>query len=200
MVIRPGTNDNASGKGMPGARPAAVAAGFKAASRRRPPVAVTVAKGGSTFDASAEAEARLGNEPLRRSRSIGQLGRKTYMTRRIRYLHNPLRRHAAAAAQQFDPPARLSDQMPEPGVIDVARGQGRDAPARHGGARPLAFSGRLLAIAPAPQQKGRDAGMLGGELQAAAGDEREAPDLADHRGETGGAQPRSEEQTSGLQS
>src|ERR1051326_7349465 len=189
MVIRPGTNDNASGNGIPGARLAAVAAGVSAAKRRRPPAAVTVAKGGSPFGASAEAEARLGSEPLRRSRSIGQLGRKTYMTRRIRYLHLPLRRHAAAAAQQFDPPARCSDQLPQPGIISLARGQCRDAPAGHGGARPLAFSRGFRAVAPAPQQKGRDAGMLGGELQPAAGDKRQSPDLADHRDEAGGAQP-----------
>src|SRR5437588_7372402 len=193
---------------MPGARPAFAAAGFKAASRRRPPDAVTVAKGGSAFvmsvDASAEAEARLGSEPPLfsvncRSRSIGQLGRKTYMTRRIRHLHiprlhnprlhNPLGRRAAAAAQQFDPPARLSDQLPKPGVIDVARGQCRDAPAGHGRARPLAFALRLLAIAPAPQQKSGDAGALGGKLQAAARHERQSPDLADDRDKTGGAQP-----------
>src|SRR5437588_6634545 len=188
---------------MPGARPAFAAAGFKAASRRRPPDAVTVAKGGSAFvmsvDASAEAEARLGSEPPLfsvncRSRSIGQLGRKTYMTRRIRYLHiprlhNPLGRHAAAATQQFDAPARLSDQLPKPGVIDVSRGQCRDAPAGHGRARPLAFALRLLAIAPAPQQKSGDAGALGGKLQAATRHERQSPDLADDRDKTGGAQP-----------
>src|SRR5947207_15827397 len=91
MVTRPGTNDSASGKGMPGARPAFAAAGFSAAMRRRPPDAVTVAKGGSSAGTALQ---RLGSEPPlfsvnRRSRSIGQLGRKTYMTRRIRHLHIP---------------------------------------------------------------------------------------------------------------
>jgi hypothetical protein len=111
------------------------------------------------------------------------------MTRRIRHLHIPPRRHAAAAAQQLDAPARLSDQLPKPGVIDVARGQCRDAPAGHRGARPLAFARRLLAIAPAPQQKSGDAGALGGKLQAAARHERQSPDLANDRDKTGGAQP-----------
>src|ERR1700704_1489475 len=112
-VARPGRNDSASAKGMPGASPAAAAAGLIAASRWRPPVAATVAKGVSSAGAPAP---RLGVKPVRfspahpltdrRSRSIGQLGRKTYMTCRIRHLHLPLRRHAAAAAQQLDPPAR----------------------------------------------------------------------------------------------
>jgi hypothetical protein len=80
---------------MPGARPAEAAAGLIAASRRRPPVAITVANGAS----SAGTLQSLGAEPVRlssarflidrRSRSIGQLGRKTYMTRRIRHLHIP---------------------------------------------------------------------------------------------------------------
>src|SRR5215472_74949 len=118
--MRPGRKDSASGNGMPGARPAFWAAGFSTARRRRPPAAVTVAKGGSPRNTSAGAEARLGIEPPpflldRRSRSIGQRGRKTYMTRRIRHLHNPFGRYAAAAAQQFDPPARFPDPFPEPG-------------------------------------------------------------------------------------
>src|SRR5262249_8439140 len=190
IVTRLGRKDSASGKGMPGASPAFSAARFSAARRRRPPDAVTVAKGGSPRDMSAEAAVgERGIELLRRSRSIGQLGRKTYMTRRIRHLHNPFGRHAAATAPQIDPPARLSDRMPEPGGVSLARRECRDAPARHGGAGPLAFGRRFRAVAPAPQQEDRDAGMLGGELQPAAGDERQARDFADDRGEAGRAQP-----------
>src|SRR5580700_11516792 len=107
------------------------------------------------------------------------------MTRRIRHLHLPRRRRAAAAAQQFDPPARESNSR----HVDVARGQRGDPPAGQGRARPLAFGQRLRAIAPPPQHKGGDAGALGGELQPAAGDHRQPPDLADHGGKAGGAQP-----------
>src|SRR5712691_7917840 len=91
---------------MPGASPAADAAGLTAAMRRLPLVAMTVAKGGSSTGAPAQG---LGTDPSRRSRSIGQLGRERYMTRRIGNLHIPGTRHAAANAQQFNPPARPAD-------------------------------------------------------------------------------------------
>ena len=70
----------------------------------------------------------------------------------------------------------------------IERGQRGDPPAGHGRARPLAFGHRLFAIAPAPQQKSGNAGALGGELQPAAGDHRQSPDLADDGGKAGGAQ------------
>src|SRR6266851_321712 len=94
---------------MPGASPAADAVGLTAAMRRLPPVAMTVAKGGSSAGAPFAGRvggARLATEPSRRSRSIGQLGRERYMTRRIGDLHIPGTRHAAANAQQRNPPAR----------------------------------------------------------------------------------------------
>jgi len=70
-----------------------------------------------------------------------------------------------------------------------ARGQRGDPPAGRGRARPLALGHCFLGIAPAPQQEGGDAGALGSELQAAAGDHRQAPHFAGHRGEAGRAQP-----------
>jgi len=48
---------------------------------------------------------------------------------------------------------------------------------------------RLPAIAPAPQQKGGDAGAFRGELQPAARHCRKRPDLADHGEDAGSAQP-----------
>ena len=47
-----------------------------------------------------------------RSRSIGQRGSQRYRIRRIRHLHFPAGRLAAAAAQQLDPPSRA----PDPGL------------------------------------------------------------------------------------
>src|SRR5439155_14220471 len=44
-------------------------------------------------------------------------------------------------------------------------------------------------VAPAPQQQGRDAGTLGGELQAAPGNHRQPADFADDSGEARCAQP-----------
>ncbi len=54
-------------------------------------------------------ERRPGMRPLRRSRSIGQSGRKMYMTRRIDDLHVPAARHSSANAQQLDAPARPAE-------------------------------------------------------------------------------------------
>jgi hypothetical protein len=42
---------------------------------------------------------------------------------------------------------------------------------------------------PTPQQQGGDAGTLGGELQPATRHHRQPADFADHRGDSGGAQP-----------
>src|SRR5437762_10420408 len=105
-VASPGRKDSASASFMPGASPAATAAGLTAARRCLPPAVTIVANGASSAGAPTE---RLGTDPSRRSRSIGQLGRKRYMTRRIGYLHIPAARLAAAYAQQCDPPARPAD-------------------------------------------------------------------------------------------
>jgi hypothetical protein len=80
--------------------------------------------------------------------------------------------------------------VPDPGFSWQRLGWLRgDPPSGHRRIRQSAFARRLPAIAPAPQQKGSDAGALRGELQPAARYCGKRPDFADHRGDAGGAQP-----------
>ena len=72
---------------------------------------------------------------------------------------------------------------------NVTRRQRSDPPSGCGRIRQSAFTRRLPPIAPAPQQKGDDAGALRGELQPAAHHRGEHPDFADHRDDAGSAQP-----------
>ena len=160
----------------PAPSPAAAAAGLTAASSRRPPASDHRGERRLLQPASpAVRRSRLGSRPARRSRSIGQRGRKRYMTRRIRHLHHPsIRRLAAAAAQQLDPPARA----PDPRLVRAWAAATGSAAIRQ---RVTAALGRarsarrLAAAAPAPQQQGGDAGALGGELQPAARHHRQPP-------------------------
>ena len=69
------------------------------------------------------------------------------------------------------------------------RRQRGDAPSGYSRVRQSAFTRRLPAIAPAPQQKGGDAGAFRGELQSAARHHGERPDFADNCGDAWGAQP-----------
>jgi hypothetical protein len=64
-----------------------------------------------------------------------------------------------------------------------------DPPSGHRRIRQSAFARRLPAIAPAPQQKGGDAGAFRGELQSAARHHGERSDFTDYRGDAWGAQP-----------
>src|SRR6516162_9796744 len=119
------------------------------------------------------------------------------MTRRIGFLHLPACRRTSAAAQQLDPPTRSPHSGPPPipspacggGNGRGLRRQRSDPPSGHRRIRQIAFAHCLPAVAPAPQQKGGNAGALRGELQPAARDRRERSDFADHRGDAGSAQP-----------
>jgi len=87
------------------------------------------------------------------------------MTRRIGYLHLPACRLAAAAVQQLDPPP----WTPNSGFSrQTLRRQRGDPPSGYRRVRQTAFTRRLPAVAPAPQQKSGDAGTFRGELQPAA--------------------------------
>src|SRR5436190_5048102 len=192
MVASPGRKDSASASDMPGARPEAAAAGLTAASRRRPPAATTVANGVASADetcgnrlGAALADCFSWRLFRRRSRSIGQSGRKTYKIRRIGCLHIPCRRYPATTAQQLEPPARLADARFS---RDICRRQGGDAPAGYRRTWPLPLGRRRCGVAPAPQNQSGDAGAFGGKLQTAARHHRQAADLPDHGGEAGAAQ------------
>ena len=80
--------------------------------------------------------------------------------------------------------------MPDPGLSPSWQRRERgNAPASYGGVRQSALARRLPAIAPAPQQKGGDAGAFRGELQSAARHHGERPDFADNCDNARGAQP-----------
>ena len=80
--------------------------------------------------------------------------------------------------------------MPDPRLAEAGtRRQRGDAPAGYSRVRQSAFARRLPAVAPAPQQKGGDAGAFRGELQSAARHHGERPDFTDYRGNARGAQP-----------
>ena len=211
-MARAGRKESASASGMPGASPAAAAGALTAARSRRPPVSMTVAKGGSSAGSAPGAGPTRAVLFSWRNRSIGQCGRKRYMTRRIGDLHLPARRHAAATPAAIPPASAAGRPVPEaflgpaPSQPSPAGGGGREgAKSREGSAvirqrvsaalRPLALGRRLGAGTPAAQQQGGDAGALGGELQAAAGDHRQAADLADHRGEPAAGPPRNPSST-----
>src|SRR5207248_1563258 len=154
-VARPGRKESASASGIPGAKPAAVAAGLTAARSRRPAISATVANGASSAGSAEFFRCD------RRRRSIGQRGSQRYMIRRIRHLHFPTGRLAAAAAQQLDTPPRIPYPRLSPSWQRRERG---NAPASYGGVRQSALARRLPTFAPAPQQKGGDAGAFRGEL------------------------------------
>src|SRR5229473_199661 len=150
------------------------AAAPDAATSRRLPTEMAVTKG-----FSADAREALS------SRSVGQLGSQSDMTRRIAFLHQPGRRRSAAAAHQLDTP----EGQAKAGLTGRAARRRCDAPARDRRARRPALRRRRAGRAPAPQHEAGDAARLAGELQAAAGGRCERADLAEHRGQGGAAQP-----------
>src|SRR5258708_32752454 len=154
--------------------PQAAAAALEAATSRRLPTEMAGTKG---FSADVR-EARS-------SRSVGQLGSQSDMTRRIAFLHQPGRRRSAAAPHQLDAPQGYADA----GLPNGAAGRRRDAPARDRRARRRALSSRRAGRAPAPQHEAGDAARLPSELQAAAGSRRQRANLAEHRGPGGAPQP-----------
>ena len=79
------------------------------------------------------------------------------------------------------PDPRLSPRRP--------RRQCGNPPAGHCCIRQCAFPRRLPPFAPAPQQKGGDAGAFCCELQSAARHRRKRPDFADHCDNAWGTQP-----------
>src|SRR5690625_2774596 len=105
--------------------------------------------------------------------STAKRGSQSESTRRIVPFHFKIRRLAAAATQQLQAPARLSDQPSGQG--GVAR-QSADAPAGHGGTS----GGGTLAPAAALQQEAGTSGRLGCQLQTAGGNRIDAGHFADH--------------------
>src|SRR5260370_6385950 len=78
--------------------PQEAASALEAATSRRLPTEIAVTKG---FSAGAR--------EARRSRSVGQLGSQSDMTRRIAFLHQPVRRRSAAAPHELDAPEGHAD-------------------------------------------------------------------------------------------
>lgn len=81
-------------------------------------------------------------------------------------------------------------QAPDPPFVPFrARRESGDPPARRRRVRKSALARRLLGALPAPQNESGNAGTFGRELQAAAPEEVEPPDLARYGGDPGSAQP-----------
>jgi len=107
------------------------------------------------------------------------------MIRLIWRLHFPCRWPAAAAPQQLDPPPRATDTWLASYRPRRHRG---DPPSGYRRVRQGALTRCLLAIAPAPQDKGRDTRMFRGELQPTARYRRKRSDVADDRDDAGSPQ------------
>ena len=142
---------------MPGRSPRARAAALAAVTtRRRPsrPIRIIGASGGGAAAPS-----------LRRSRSVGQVGRKSETTRCIAGLHLEIGTFPGAAADQLDQPARPADA----GHRQRGRGQGGHPPAGHRRGRLPEIRG--LGRAP-PAAHARSRSSLTSRRRAAAGARR----------------------------
>src|SRR5215470_12471495 len=122
-MMSPGTRICALVTGMPTLRPARCAAASAASTTRRLPSRPTRTSGVSAGGA-APPDCLL-------TRSVDQVGRKSETTLRIASLHFETGAFAAAAADEFEPPAGA----PYARNRQRMRRQRADAPARHGSGR-----------------------------------------------------------------
>src|SRR5215470_4106946 len=119
-MMRPGTRICALVTGMPACSPARCAAASAASTTRRRPSRPARTSGASAGGAAPP------NCLL--TRSVDQVGRKSETTLRIASLHIETGGFAAAAADEFEPPAGASDARHR----QRRRRQRADAPARDG--------------------------------------------------------------------
>src|SRR6266849_4837457 len=99
--------------------PQEAASALEAATSRRLPTEIAVTKG-RTFPPSPLPSEEVpqrrtaldGAKPPCRSRSVGQLGSHSDMTRRIAFLHQPGGRRSAAAPHKLDAPEGQTDTRP----------------------------------------------------------------------------------------
>ena len=165
-MMRPGTSACALAAGIPTRKPARRAAASRAKTTRRRPSGPARTSGASTGGAAAP--------NVLRSRSVGQLGRKSETTRAIAGLHFEIGAFPGAATDQFELPPGASDARHRQGGC----GEDADAPAGDG-CRRLSEIGRLCRPPPAADGDADGAGAFGGKLKAAGGRHREPCDFCD---------------------